>query len=157
MQTFLPYSEFEFSARCLDRQRLGKQRVEAKQILNVLRNLRTPPASYGPIAWYNHPAVRQWEGHEALLCVYGQVICDEWTRRGYRDSLRAFFDEQLSEIISLHLPDNGPPWWLGNERFHQSHQARLYVKDPRYYTLFSDVVAKPCCPGCNYFWPTHVR
>ena len=29
MQTFLPYSNFKKSAKCLDRQRLGKQRVEA--------------------------------------------------------------------------------------------------------------------------------
>ena len=31
MQTFLPYEDFRASARVLDRQRLGKQRVEAKR------------------------------------------------------------------------------------------------------------------------------
>lgn len=35
MQTFLPYSSFEESAKCLDNKRLGKQRVEAKQILEI--------------------------------------------------------------------------------------------------------------------------
>ena len=32
MQTFLPSPRFAESARCLDSARLGKQRVEAKQI-----------------------------------------------------------------------------------------------------------------------------
>ena len=36
MQTFLPYSSFYQSARVLDRQRLGKQRVETLQILKSL-------------------------------------------------------------------------------------------------------------------------
>lgn len=35
MITFLPYSDFQQSAQVLDRQRLGKQRLEAKQILEI--------------------------------------------------------------------------------------------------------------------------
>ena len=36
MQTFLPYKSFKKSAETLDYQRLGKQRVEAMQIINVI-------------------------------------------------------------------------------------------------------------------------
>lgn len=36
MQTFLPYPSFIKSAQCLDNKRLGKQRVEAYQILQIL-------------------------------------------------------------------------------------------------------------------------
>ena len=36
MQTFLPYKSFKQSLQSLDYRRLGKQRVEAFQILNVL-------------------------------------------------------------------------------------------------------------------------
>jgi hypothetical protein len=36
MQTFLPYEDFTLSAQVLDYRRLGKQRVEALQIYNVL-------------------------------------------------------------------------------------------------------------------------
>jgi hypothetical protein len=36
MQTFLPYRDFKQSFRILDWRRLGKQRVEAHQILNVI-------------------------------------------------------------------------------------------------------------------------
>jgi hypothetical protein len=39
MQTFMPYSDFEKTARCLDNKRLGKQRVEAWQILNTLNKI----------------------------------------------------------------------------------------------------------------------
>lgn len=39
VNTFLVHSNFEISAQHLDRARLGKQRVEAYQILNILENL----------------------------------------------------------------------------------------------------------------------
>ena len=37
MNTFLPYSDFIRSAKCLDYKRLGKQRVEAWQIYQTLK------------------------------------------------------------------------------------------------------------------------
>jgi len=45
MQTFLPYPDFERSARALDLKRLGKQRVECIQVLRGL----TRPGYYGPL------------------------------------------------------------------------------------------------------------
>ncbi len=36
MQTFLPHESFKKSFKVLDYRRLGKQRVEAHQVLNVL-------------------------------------------------------------------------------------------------------------------------
>ena len=53
MQTFLPYEDFRASARVLDRQRLGKQRVEAKQILQALERPGEPSG---------------WEGIPQLEC-----------------------------------------------------------------------------------------
>ena len=63
MQTFLPFPDFHESAACLDMRRLGKQRVEAMQILRTITGLssgwacirllpcgvaiRKPCASYG--------------------------------------------------------------------------------------------------------------
>ncbi|HXK33391.1 MAG TPA: pyrimidine dimer DNA glycosylase/endonuclease V, partial [Dehalococcoidia bacterium] len=47
MRTPLPYPDLVVSARCLDDRRLGKQRVEAMQVLNALRN----PAN----RWRRHP------------------------------------------------------------------------------------------------------
>ena len=54
MQTFLPRESFIESNQSLDYRRLGKQRVEAKQILNVLLN-RTETKG-----WRNHPITKMW-------------------------------------------------------------------------------------------------
>jgi hypothetical protein len=61
MQTFLPYKDFKKSAKVLDNKRLGKQRVEAFQILNILLG-RTKTKG-----WRNHPAVLMWKGHSNAL------------------------------------------------------------------------------------------
>ncbi len=53
MQTFLPYPDFKRSAKVLDYRRLGKQRVEALQILKALQ-----VENYG---WRNHPIVKMWK------------------------------------------------------------------------------------------------
>lgn len=79
MQTFLPYPDFYKSAQVLDYRRLGKQRLECKQIFNALEGQ--------PSRWRNHPAVKMWEGCEHQLCAYAIIICDEWIGRGYKDSL----------------------------------------------------------------------
>lgn len=78
MQTFLPYEDFAATALVLDRQRLGKQRVETMQILTALLTGR---------GWVNHPATLMWAGYEVALLDYQLAVCDEWTAvRGYRDS-----------------------------------------------------------------------
>lgn len=56
MQTFLPYPDFDDSARVLDYRRLGKQRVEARQILRAISG-----STYG---WQSHLAVRMWRGYQ---------------------------------------------------------------------------------------------
>ena len=63
MQTFLPYQDFAKTAACLDYRRLGKQRIEAKQIYLALT-----VKDYG---WKQHPAVKMWAGYECLLLIYG--------------------------------------------------------------------------------------
>ena len=137
MQTFLPYPNFAESARVLDYRRLEKQRVEAKQIYLAL----TQP-NYG---WKNHPAVRMWKGHERNLIEYGFVICDEWQRRGYQDTLKQFF---MDHSLDYRTPPIYP-LWLGNSDFHLSHQSNLLRKDPKFYG--------PKFPGVPnnlpYIWP----
>lgn len=55
MQTFLPYEDFEQTASVLDRQRLGKQRVETLQLLKALtagvHGLSTPALDSGAAIW----------------------------------------------------------------------------------------------------------
>lgn len=59
MQTFLPYADFARSAQVLDRARLGKQRVETKQIMLALTT-----EYYG---WKYHPVTLMWSGRPGLV------------------------------------------------------------------------------------------
>ena len=126
MQTFLPYPDFAASAQCLDRSRLGKQRVETLQILNALTNPK-----YG---WQSHPAVKMWRGHTQLLATYGVAICREWIKRGYDDNtapkIAAFYDGAYDGNPSI-------PYWLGLDAFHASHRSNLLRKDRDHYAQFN--------------------
>lgn len=132
IQTFLPYADFNETAKVLDYKRLGKQRVEAYQITRVLQGLTK--------GWRNHPAVLMWEGFEPALFEYGRVICLEWIERGYNDSLLDKFPQE--SIIY-------PPW-LGDTRLHISHQANLVRKDPDHYRQYFPEVDETM----PYYWVT---
>lgn len=147
MQTFLPYPNFQQSAACLDYRRLGKQRVEAKQIIlcmeksrdNSLSSLLAPP-----IAWNNHPAVNMWRKYPEALARYGFDICMEWIGRGYNDSLLTFFSMRFSPSAIITVPA-----WFGDYNFHASHRANLLRKDPKYYGKFGWTED----PSLPYVWP----
>tara|TARA_R110000868_G_scaffold73521_3_gene213176 strand:+ start:5035 stop:5451 length:417 start_codon:yes stop_codon:yes gene_type:complete len=134
MQTFLPFPSFSDSAACLDRQRLGKQRVEAKQIYLALTD-----SAYG---WKNHPAVKMWQGFESSLAKYGLIVCQTWIGRGYKDSLLPWFQDRISEDSSI-------PAWFGDLEFHKSHQSNLLRKNcDHYQPWFPDVSSE-----LPYIWP----
>ncbi|MGK5629202.1 MSMEG_6728 family protein [Streptomyces sp. URMC 123] len=153
MQTFLPYPSFTACARVMDQRRLGKQRVEA---LQVLRGLTVP--GYG---WRRHPAVRMWIGYEEALVRYGLEVCAVWTAKGHRDTCAASLldgfralspgapvrtQEELTLVKAL------PPW-LGDPDFHRSHQSALVRKDTDFYrAVFPDVPA-----DLDYVWPASDR
>jgi hypothetical protein len=141
MQTFLPWMSFRDSAADLDRQRLGKQRVETLQILQALAR-----QSGG---WSKHPAVRMWEGSELLLVNYGIAVCDEWISRGYADTCREKIAAMAGEFSSKKSGEW--PRWLGDTRLHQSHRFMLYAKDPEHYRQYRGSW-DPNTDG--YFWPT---
>jgi len=124
MQTFLPYSSFTKSASVLDRQRLGKQRVEGLQILHCLLGI-------GSHRWQHHPAVKMWRGYECVLAWYVMTICQEWQQRGYKDTVY----DKVNTLIKTHQLTNTAvqPPWLGNRHFHAMHKAMLLKKDQKYY------------------------
>lgn len=153
MQTFLPYADFTKTAECLDNRRLGKQRVEAKQILIALGVTVGNHKGNAASRWRHHPAVMMWQGNEAALCVYAVDICNEWTRRGYRDSLMTQF---LDSYMELRDRMNGPiqyPAWLGIEGVHSSHRSNLLRKDPVWYGQFGWSEA----PDQEYLWPAGLQ
>ena len=145
MQTFLPYSGFADSAEVLDVPRLGKQRVEA---LQILRALQLP--DYG---WKNHPAVLMWRGRVPALVSYGLSCVTTWRTLGHADSTAgqiAEFAPQVGSLTQRQLGRQGLlPSWLGDERLHQSHRSRLIAKDAGYYrSLFPDTPE-----DVDYYWP----
>jgi len=120
MQTFLPYPSFTKTFKTLDYRRLGKQRVEAMQILNILLNRTERPG------WRNHPIVRMWDGYEPALQLYHNLCITEWINQGYNNNMKL---EDITEPIIY-------PHWLGDKSFHSSHRANLLRKDYEYYSQF---------------------
>ena len=120
MQTFLPYKSFKESLKSLDWRRLGKQRVEAHQILNVLLGRTTTKG------WVNHPITRMWKGYEPALQLYFNMCVEEWVNRGYNNNMKL---EDITEPIIF-------PHWLGNDLIHSSHRANLLRKDKNFYSQY---------------------
>lgn len=144
MQTFLPFKSFERSAAVLDRQRLGKQRVETLQIMIALVMNK---------GWVNHPATQMWRGYEYSLLEYQLAVCTEWhVIRGYSDTcLRKTMDVFWSAPYLAE--DAVDPHWLGDPDFHRSHRSNLYRKDEDIY-LPDDVVFERDLPDdLEYVWP----
>jgi len=144
MQTFVPYPHMSASAAVLDRQRLGKQRVETLQIMRTLAGISG--------GWGNHPAVKMWSGYEAHLMWYQIAICEEWVRRGYRDTClgktMAIWSEHLADTSDSGISGPVPPWW-GSAELHASHRSNLLRKEPSYYREFWPLEAD----DLPYVWP----
>jgi hypothetical protein len=148
MQTFVPYADFEASARALDPKRLGKQRVEVIQIVRAL----TVPG----YAWSQHPAVLMWKGSEEALGRYGLTMCEVWLELGFGDTCAATI---AADLATFGIPEirteaelaaaGALPPWLFDVRVQESHQSSLVRKDPAFYRrLFPDVR-----PDLDYVWP----
>jgi hypothetical protein len=133
MQTFLPYSDFNQSVKVLDYRRLGKQRVETFQVLNILLE-RTPTRG-----WRNHPVTRMWTGYEEALKQYQNITIQEWINRGYKNNMSF---EAVDESSILY------PSWFGSDQFHRSHRSNLLRKDYAYYSQYFD---EP--DNLEYHWP----
>jgi hypothetical protein len=148
VQTFLPYADFEASARVLDLKRLGKQRVEVIQIVRAL----TVPG----YAWKSHPAVLMWQGHEEALGRYGLVMCDVWVERGFDDTCAGTIVDDLATFgvtgirTEQALREAGAlPAWIDDEQVLESHRSALVRKDPELYgPLFPEAPA-----DLPYVWP----
>jgi hypothetical protein len=143
MQTFLPFKDFQQSAKVLDMKRLGKQRVETLQILQCLM-------SVNKTKWFHHPAVQMWANNTECLVEYGVVICTEWRNRGYKDTCL----EKIKQFSTGN--DVIPPKWLGDERFHSCHRRVLLDKKYQWYSQFGWKENRMTMVNGKYpyFWPT---
>ena len=135
MQTFMPYASFAMSAAVLDRQRLGKQRVEVLQLLKALT------AGGG---WSHHPAALMWRTYTNALVEYGVEVCNVWRERGYVDTCRDKIEAYRISGRRVVLPP-----WYGDEAVHASHRSNLLRKDFNHYSQFG--WSEP--PDLPYVWP----
>jgi hypothetical protein len=153
VQTFVPDNNFGSISSVLDRQRLGKQRVESWQILNTLGHIdrgdlymtdkRGVKRKRG---WTNHPAVLMWKGNEWFLCLYSEAICKEWIGRGYKDTMLERFEGWRENNPNVSI--NAPLWW-GDELVHRSHRSKLLEKNYDHYKGYFPLDEA----GMDYHWP----
>jgi len=126
MQTFLPYPDIKKSFEVLDTKRLGKQRVEAYQIISAIT--KRPKLDGTPYkGWINHPCSVMWKNYVPCLKYYLNICIDEWVNRGYKNTMKK---EIIDEKIIY-------PDWFGFEDFHSSHRANLLKKEPEFYTKYN--------------------
>lgn len=119
--TFLVTDDFPANATFLDSKRLGKQRLEAKQIINALEKGG---------GWANHPIVGCWANYVSCLKYYYNCILAEWTRRGYQNTMLAYTDlPPPAEIIY-------PPW-VSEPRVQYAMMSQLIQKNGDYYSVES--------------------
>lgn len=121
----MPFDDFTWSARSLDRHTLGKQRADT---LQVMYNL-----IHGDL---ERPVVQMWEGHERALLAYQQAVCYEWTAvhgfsDSYWDKTRIMFLDVVVDPMSVPLI---PPSWMGNVNFHAANQSKLLRINPKHYS-----------------------
>lgn len=140
VNTFIPYSNFKKCAAVLDNKRLGKQRVEAKQILNILLNETKTQG------WRNHVVTLMWKGHEEALKYYYNCIVEEWIKRGFENNMPLF---TLRAKPSM-------PWFVKNASIQMSHRASLIRKDPSFYKqIFTKVPTSYL--KYKYIWPAQLN
>lgn len=133
--TFIVVGDFVLNASLLDDARLGKQRVEAKQILDAILTGR---------GWIHHPITKSWGPYVPALVYYYNCIVIEWIKRGKDNNMPLY---QLPPLILM-------PWWATWDRLHQSHRAMLIRKDPLYYT--SKFTVEDEYKNYGYIWPNKI-
>jgi len=178
VNTFLPYASLEATTRTLDFRRLGKQRVEAWQIWNVLtkaESVHPPPPGLGTstwaakrawmleasgrwkettgkrLGWAMHPAVILWVGYRDGLAVYYNAMLKGWEARGGRNTLLRFLPVPATASL--------PPW-TSSPRVHNAFRWQLLrkelwqtvkgVREPPWYSKQHDYVCAQ--PVEDYVW-----
>ena len=139
MQTFVPSECLLTNFLYIDNKRLGKQRVEAFQILNILLE-RTDRKG-----WRNHPAVLMWKGYENALKYYFNLCVNEWISRGFKNTMK------YETIEKSFNPNTDMPFWFGDERIHSSHRSALLSKNHEWYKKFN--WKEKYSDTYDYYWP----
>jgi len=122
MQIFIPVADLDKTMEVLDYKRLGKQRIEARQIINII--LERTVNGKKRVGWKNHPCSLMWGPYIEFLKVYYNKCIEEWKRRGYKNTMELEPVDESKVII--------PSWW-GDEEVHSCHRGNLLRKDKEFY------------------------
>lgn len=140
MQTFLLHENHQITARMLDYKRLGKQRLESTQLMDVLLR-KAGLLVDGKSGWDNHVAVGYWyRENDSLnflpaLIQYTDVMIAEWINRGYKNTIDTSKWKQIvaENQDKFQLNPNAGLWNEKIDLIIESHRARVLQKDTNYY------------------------
>lgn len=179
VNTFLPYPDFVKVAKLLDYRRLGKQRVEAKQIINILTYLDSClfldiPDPYPNVVLVNSKGYKivffkgqspfteranilknrmiPWINHPVTQMWFGYTEC---LKHYYNIIVQEWVDRGYNNTMLLYQINHNytTPWWVNWGMLNLSHQASLVRKDQDYYSKYftdiPDIYSK-----FSYIWPS---
>ena len=178
VNTFLPFSDFKKCAQVLDKKRLGKQRVEAMQLIKILEYIDSctfleqksemiivnkdkrqviffngdTPFSVRSDFSKGKPRFVSWINHPALKM---------WV--GYTNALKEYTNIMIQEWIFrgynntmkiYDLPEKIEyPWFIYWDMLQLSHLASLNRKDPSFYSFnVPEEYTK-----YTYIWPSKLK
>jgi hypothetical protein len=133
--TFLVVGDFVLNAKFLDEKRLGKQRVEAQQLIDAIEK---------GTKWSKHPAALSWWNYVNALKYYANCVIAEWIERGFNNNMPFY---KLENPVIL-------PWWSQWDNLHYSHRAMLIRKNPFYYK--DKFYVEPVFWNFGYIWPNKI-
>lgn len=152
MQTFLIDFDLVKTAKILDNKRLGKQRVEAYQILSAITGYSLDNGGTPEIrekirnnqkilskAWTHHPATLMWKDSVHLLRMYYNIMIQEWIDRGFNNTM------QFAKVNHIKMIR---PRWMYSDLIYETHKSNLLRKDYNYYSSY--FLTKSDLP---YYWP----
>lgn len=174
MQTFLPHPSFVVSVRCLDWRRLGKQRVEGRQMQSAIQQVRLHHSVWDDLSaddycqlcrdycahvksetgkrpgWTDHSCTVMWRNNVQALMLYTDCAIREWVRRGYQNTMPLMLASDTDPAsIYPGASSTAMPLWLGRPELHASHRRRLLQKDYEWYSQFGWTEK----PEGDYLWP----
>ncbi|AVR53142.1 hypothetical protein MarSH_437 [Marseillevirus Shanghai 1] len=93
-----------------------------------------------------HPATKMWFGYERALRHYINACVSELSTRKTKSGAKHSLPKKKIRVQrSVPLP-----WWLGYQKFHESHRASLLRKEPEFYQGKFKVPE----PELEYVWPS---
>jgi hypothetical protein len=117
MQVFMPFNDIFWSISVLDKKRLWKQALEAREVIEILCGKDSK--------WVHHPVVYMYSGYIDFLCTYFNMCLEQCEIRGIKHKLQPY---------SIDYSRWGPkreiriPRWMGYIPFHDSHLYNLVRK-----------------------------